>query len=277
MPTILILKSPHDSLYLIDAIAERWSGNGYRVLTHYGYENLPPADIVFLHVDLTKIPPMYVERLKAYPLVLNRSVLDISKSAFSERRVTRDEAYDGPVIVKTDANYGGQPEARGRKLSGTSLWSKLFFCRGTTDWAKTDSLNPLDYPIYNTKDLVPRKAWKNQHLIVERFLPETEGDLYYIRYWMFLGDQGWAARFGSKKPIVKFHCRVTPEERVPVPDELVALRKQLGLDYGRFDYVVRDGLPIVFDINKTVGGYDNCAGYAAELDILAKGIRMYEK
>ena len=277
MQTILILKSPHDHLYLIDAIAERWPDNGYQVLTHYGFENLPTADIVILHVDLTKIPPMYLERLKAYPLVLNRSVLDISKSAFSERLVTRDEAYDGPVIVKTDANYGGQPEAHGRKLSRTYRWSKLFFCRGTINWAKTASLNPLDYPIYNNKDLVPRKVWKNPHLIVERFLPETEGDLYYVRYWMFLGDQGWAARFGSKKPIVKFHCRVTPEERVPVPDELVALRKQLGLDYGRFDYVVRDGIPIVFDINKTVAGYDNCAGYAAELDILAKGIRMYEK
>ena len=277
MQTILILKSPHDHLYLIDAIAERWSGSGYQVLTHYGYENLPSADIVILHVDLTKIPPIYVERLAAYPLVLNRRVLDISKSAFSKHLVTRDEAYDGPVIVKTDANYGGQPETRGRKISRISRWSKLFFCRGMTDWAKTDSLNPLDYPIYNTKELVPRNVWKNQHLIVERFLPEREDDLYYIRYWMFLGDQGWAARFGSKKPIVKFHCRVTPEERVPVPDELVALRKQLGLDYGRFDYVVRDGHPIVFDINKTVGGYDNCAAYADELDILAKGIRMYEK
>ncbi len=277
MQTILILKGLHDPRQLIDAIAQRWAGNGYRVLTHYGSENLPKADIVLLHVDMTEIPLFYAERLKAYPLVLNRNVLDISKSAFSELLVTRNDTYGGPVIVKTDANCGGKPETRIRRRSRTFRWPKLLFCRAGSNWVKTGHLNPYEYPIYDNKTLVPLEVWENPKLIVERFLPEKEDDLYYIRYYMFLGDQGWAARFGSKNPIVKFSSRVTQEERVSVPDELIALRKRLGFDYGRFDYVERDGLPIVFDINKTVGGYNSCAEYATELDILAQGISYFGK
>ena len=140
---------------------------------------------------------------------------------------------------------------------------------------KKDHIEPTGYPIYPDKRSVPSGVWDNPNLIVEQFLPETEDGLYFVRYWMFLGDRGWAARFGSKNPIVKFTGRVTEEERVPVPAELIALRKRLGFDYGRFDYVVRDGLPIVFDINKTVGGYHNCAGYAAEVDMLAEGIKDF--
>lgn len=277
MKTILILKGRHDPLQLIDAIARRWEDNGCRVLTHYGYQNLPPADIVILHVDLTEIPAIYPERLAAYPLVLNRNVLNISKSMCSDRLVTRDDAYEGPVIVKTDANCGGIPEVRARRSSRTFRWPKFLCCRNGRNWGKRGHLQPSDYPVYDTKTLVPSGVWENPKLIVEQFLPEKKDGLYYVRYWMFLGDRGWAARFGSKNPIVKFSNRVTPEERVPVPEELTALRRRLGFDYGRFDYVVRDGRPIVFDINKTVGGYHNCAAYAAELDMLAEGIKDFGK
>ena len=74
MQTILILKGRHDPLQLIDAIAPRWACNGYRVLTHHGYQNPPLADIAILHVDLTEIPAVYPKSLRAYPLVLNRNV-----------------------------------------------------------------------------------------------------------------------------------------------------------------------------------------------------------
>jgi hypothetical protein len=223
---------------------------------------------------MTEIPPQYSECLEAYPLVLNRNVLDISKSVISEY-LARDEPYDGPVIVKTDANYGGMPEVHTRRCSRAIRWPKFFLCLSASSWRKKGHLKPSGYPIYAGKAFVPSGVWDNPNLVVERFLPEQQNGLYYIRYWMFLGDQGWAARFGSKDPVVKFSNRVTPDERVPIPDELVALRKRLGLDYGRFDYVVRDGLPIVFDTNKTVGGFNNCAGYAAELDVLAEGIRSF--
>jgi hypothetical protein len=34
---------------------------------------------------------------------------------------------------------------------------------------------------------------------------------------------------------------------------VLALRKQLGFDMGKFDYVIYEGKPVVFDTNKTVG------------------------
>ena len=167
------------------------------------------------------------------------------------------------------------PEIRIRRRLQTFRWPKFLFFPSENDWRKKGHLQPSDYPIYADKNSVPTGVWENPNLVVEKFLPEKKGDLYYVRYWMFLGERGWAARFGSKNPIVKFSNRSTADERVPVPDELVDLRKRLGFDYGRFDYVVRDGRPIVFDINKTVAGYKNCAEYAAELDMLAEGIRSF--
>ncbi|HEX2882002.1 MAG TPA: hypothetical protein VHO25_20930, partial [Polyangiaceae bacterium] len=34
---------------------------------------------------------------------------------------------------------------------------------------------------------------------------------------------------------------------------VLALRKKLGFDMGKFDYVIHEGKPVVFDTNKTVG------------------------
>jgi hypothetical protein len=38
--------------------------------------------------------------------------MDISKLAISANLVGRGDAYAGPVIVKTNCNYGGVPERR---------------------------------------------------------------------------------------------------------------------------------------------------------------------
>jgi len=271
---ILVLKGPHDRLYLLDAIAERWAATGDRVTVHHGYENLPAADIVILHVDMTRVPPRYAEQLKSFPVVLNRNVLDISKSVFSKLMVTQDCSYDGPVIVKTDNNFGGKPEARVRRMSNRFKWPRTFR-RSGTNWSKTAQLDPQSYPIFANKSQVPLGAWKNPNLIVQQFLPEVEDNIYYTRYWMFLGDRGWASRFGSEQPIVKFKNRITPEERINIPQELVEMRREFGFDYGRFDFVIHNNEVIVFDINKTVGGYNNCAAYASELDTLAEGLDAF--
>ena len=34
---------------------------------------------------------------------------------------------------------------------------------------------------------------------------------------------------------------------------MVKLREQMGFDYGKFDYVIHEGKPILLDANKTVG------------------------
>lgn len=123
--------------------------------------------------------------------------------------------------------------------------------------------------------MVPKTVWKNKNFIVEKFLPEIKDGLFYLRYWIFLGEKGWAGRFGAKEPVVKFSKMATKDEEVPVPEELKIVRKKLGFDYGRFDYVEHDGTPILFDVNKTLGGTHHLDAYSAQLDILASGINDF--
>ncbi len=267
MKTILILKGPGEGVMLVDALALRWTQAGHRVITHHGPKGLPDADIVVLHVDATRIPLAYLRRLRAYPAVVNGGAVDISKPQYSKQVVRADDDYQGPVIVKTKLNFGGIPEQQRR-----GRVRRLLHGVRRRGWKHLDSLDPLDYPIFDRKRDVPAGAWSNPNLMVERFVPEKEGELFFVRYWIFFGDQGWACRFGSQTPIAKFHTRVTAEEPVPVPGELVELRRRLGVDYGRIDYVQHHGKVVVFDVNKTLGGGGDQSEYAHGLDAMASGI-----
>lgn len=273
----MILQNNHNSnrLYLIDALAVRWGEMGYDVLTHCGTKNLPPADIVILHVDKTIVPDDYVECLLPYPAVLNRTVLNISKSLISRNTVSPEEDYSGPVIIKTNANFGGIREAREKHSARKKRW---WFLKTKTNWGKIDELNPHKYPIFKNKESLPAGVWKNKNLIVEKFLPEIENGLFFLRYWVFLGEQGWAGRFGAMNPIVKFRTRVTKDEPIPIPDELRLVRKNLRFDYGRFDFVKHNGKTVLYDVNKTLGmsgGGHQLEAYSAQLDILARGINEF--
>ena len=273
----MILKNIFHSkkLYVIDAIALRWKKMGYEVITHYGTKNLPDADIVILHVDATIVPEEYVECLSQYPVVLNRNVLNISKSMISRNIVRQDDSYPGPVIIKTNANFGGKPEARGKRISHKKTGWLGWLVKKKRDWENADVLNPHNYPIFENKEIIPAGVWKNKNLIVEKFLPEKEDGLFFLRYWIFFGDQGWAGRFGAQDPIVKFSKRVTIDELVPVPAELKIVRKNFCFDYGRFDYAEHNGKTVLYDINKTLGvggGAYPLESYSAQLDMLASGI-----
>jgi hypothetical protein len=56
--------------------------------------------------------------------------------------------------------------------------------------------------------------------------------------------------FRSADPIARGHSVREPRE-LPMPAELLALRHELGLDYGRIDYGVVDGRVVIWDVNKT--------------------------
>jgi hypothetical protein len=276
----MILKNNHNPnrFYLIDALALRWMKMGYAVVTHYGTKNLPNADIVILHVDKTIVLDEYVECLSQYPVVLNRNILNISKSIISRNIVTQDESYSGPVIIKTNANFGGVREAREKPISQKKKKCWRWLLKMKPNWGKIDELNPHKYPICKNKARIPAGVWKNKNLIVEKFLPEIENGLFFLRYWIFFGEQGWAGRFGAKKPIVKFRKMVTKDEPVPIPDELKILRKKLGFDYGRFDYAEHNGKTVLYDVNKTLGvggGAQQLEAYSAQLDMLASGINGF--
>jgi hypothetical protein len=281
MATILVLKAPADSKFTaIDGMAERWVKAGHRVVTRYGLNNLPEADILFVHVDTTCTPPAYRETFGRYRVVINGEALNIDKSLYSSAALAQSDDYQGPVIVKTRANFGGEGDARYRvgqfiRFRPLVRWYHRFSMLYEVDWRRRRTLSPHDYPIFDRKADLPDAVWQNKHLMVERFCPEREQDLYFVRYWVFFGEHGWARRFGSRKPIVKFSTRVTEEEPVTVPREVTELRHRLGLDYGRIDYVQHGEAVTVFDANKTLGFGRNTEGFAVELDYLAAAIKGF--
>ena len=276
--TLMILKNIRNpkSSYLIDAISLRWKKSGHEVFTYYGAKNLPAADIVVLHVDTTVVPDEYAECLSEYPVVLNRNVLNISKTMFSRHILREDDDYSGPVIIKTVANFGGVPEAALKRIPTKKMngWARRLLSP-RRQWESLDELNPNKYPIFENKEKIPSGVWKNDNLIVEKFLPERADGLFFLRYWIFLGQKGWSGRFGAKVPIVKFRNMATKDEPVPVPDELKILRKRLGFDYGRFDFAEHKGETVIYDVNKTLGGTYHLEAYAAHLDMLATGIDTF--
>ena len=68
---------------------------------------------------------------------------------------------------------------------------------------------------------------------------------------------------------------VTEDKVIPIPDDMKELRKKLGFDYGRFDYIEHNGKNVLLDVNKTIGGVHRVEEYAEKVDFLASGITRY--
>jgi len=108
------------------------------------------------------------------------------------------------------------------------------------------------YRIYDSLAEVPCADLEQNDVVVEKFLPEKEENLFFVRHYEFLGDRSTCTRLASRDPIVKDQTVVRIEEIDPHP-EIVEARKRLNFDYGKFDYVLHDGRPILLDTNKTTG------------------------
>jgi hypothetical protein len=180
--------------------------------------------------------------------VINLAVRDISKRTISKHRVRRRDKYDGPVMVKANLNHGGALEAR-TEARGPAHRRWLRRKRARLPWYLRSELH--EYPIFPSPREVPAAAWWNPDLIVERFQPEREGDLYCLRTWMFLGRAETNSVSFSPVPQVKSHNLVGRRNVPEIPDDLRVLRRELGFDYGKFDYVLRDGKSILYDANRT--------------------------
>jgi hypothetical protein len=146
-----------------------------------------------------------------------------------------EDTWIGPVIIKSILNCFGAQEWNASRPG--------FFQRKRREiakrsWRLARMLPQQDYPVVKSIAAVPGWVWKRDDLIVERFMPERDGDLYSIRGWLFFGDRGYAYRLFSK---ILDH----------VPQELEILRKAHGYDFGKFDYVEVEGRPVVIDMNKT--------------------------
>lgn len=82
-----------------------------------------------------------------------------------------------------------------------------------------------------------------------------------------------SARF-SEEPLVKAHSSVrTVYLDEKVPDALLKVRREMGFDFGKFDFVIHTGEVILLDVNKTPSvDYD---GSSKRQKLLAQGILPY--
>lgn len=109
--------------YVIAHLAAHWHAWGHPIST--GPLACLNAGLGIMHVNLTRVDASQVPATPDHHPLLNRQVLDISKSSFSSLRLQPDSAWCGPVIVKSDLNYFGNPERRLEQTPSSALISRL--------------------------------------------------------------------------------------------------------------------------------------------------------
>jgi hypothetical protein len=248
-----------DSHYVLDDVAKVWRERGVRVDVLRGVPDGPPRhDVCIVHVDLTRVPEDYARFAAAHRVAMNGRAIDGSKRVVSRCLLSRADLRANaavPVIVKTDRNYGGF----GERLAGgpPSRARRLFRrWRARLPWWTQRELNTLRYRVYDRADRVPRAVWWNSALVVERFHAERRDGLYWLRTWVFLGDRGLLRFFASDEPVVKGeHIRVRtfedPDDPAMLPEAVRARRDELGMDFGKIDYLCADDGVHVIDIART--------------------------
>lgn len=264
-----------------------WREMGLRVAVQRGPARLirSRASVAVNHVSLTVTPPRYLRYLRRFPTVINGALTDTSKSRYCEV-LSPTAGYEGAVLVKTNLNYGGGSElhllrqsrmARGLQVLRTKFGKRA--ARPRSFWSDAVYLKSHDYPIFAHSSLVPVDAWNNPNLVIQKFQPEIDSaGLYRLRWWYVLGDRGFHGLVTAKHPVVK-GTRVISRQvtNQPTPPALERLRKAMHIDYGRVDYVMIDGEPLVFDINRTpISSPDTVRAYAAQWRDLAQGIRAFQ-
>ena len=233
-------------------ILRHFTRRGHRVFrTAAGGAPPQSLDAGLLHVDATQVPPEVLARIPAGLPVLNAAVLDISKRRISELLVEPHDGWRGPVIVKTNANMQGLPDAR-RTRRSRATWPP--------------------YTVFETKHAVPAEVWSDPEWVVERFLPEQDGDDYLLRKWVFLGNRSLFLIDRSADRIVKAGRGGQAVVAIPVPEALAARRRELGFDYGKFDYVHAGGRAVLLDANSTPGFSKPSARVNEYAALLADGL-----
>ena len=234
--------------YQIWALADVWRSWGIDVIVQRGPARSAAADVVVNHVDLTVVPEEYLRHMSRYPVAINGMCVDISKRVVSRNLLASPDGWDGPVIVKTDRNYGGEPE---RSLRGRSagVFHRLRMKLSRHPW-RLRQLSTHDYLVLESASAVPDDVWRNPHFVVERFLPEREGDLYALRTLTVFGGRWTSRRTVSASPVIKSGNAIRVEDVEPHADAFAAARR-LHLDRGKIDYVIHRDRAIVFDANRT--------------------------
>jgi len=273
---IVIIQHKNDfegeqGIYFIEVIAGCWREAGHEVLFVNGLQNNIKADLAILHVNLSVVPDEYVHYAKQFPVTLNLNTTDIRKRTISQYLVQQNDDYDGSVIVKTDKNCGGIPEA---KICNQALPKSRSVMRLVRKFVRKSrnagiKLNLIStssrelvkteyrelFSVFEHKDQVPEYIWNDEDWIVEQFLPEIENSRFVIRNAYFLGDKMICFKTVGSDPIVK-EGKELKSKKIEMPREITQIRNKLGLNYGKIDFVMHNGEPVVLDIGKTIGGGD---------------------
>jgi hypothetical protein len=206
---------------LFDILAEL-ERRGHRVRRLCGLSQPADADLAILHVDATIVPQAYVDYAARFPFCLNLAVADISKCRISQALLSDGGGWSGPVIVKSNLNHHGLPEAlqSARRaprppaaFSGRARNAPPRGFRRTRRRASRASRKARSGggQIHARN----RRRWfRHPHLGVLR-------DARTLRALCLAQRRGETIR----------------REPVPVPDEMRLLRQKLGFDYGKFDFV----------------------------------------
>jgi len=236
--------------HLIHLMIPVWKEAGIEVTEIFGVRDAPPADVALLHVDVSVVPPAYLELARRYPVMMNKTVADIRKSRLSLLRVGPESDYAGAVIVKSSLNCAGDPEMV--YFRHRSKLRRIFFRKPPRPSYPMILERKEDYRIYATPAEVPASMWECADLVIEKFMPERHDGLYCLREWYFCGNKSVQRVELSPDPIFTSGKQVHHLD-IPVPPELQTLRERLGFDYGKFDYTMVDGKAVAFDFNKTTG------------------------
>jgi hypothetical protein len=242
------------SSYIVDHLARYWREDGHDVVYLFGTKSYAPADLILVHVNLSVVPDEYLAFASRYPIALNGRLRDIRKSVVSTNLVRANDSWKGPVIVKTELNYAGKPE-RSMKLRWREKYPRLWrVASRATTWftGQEEQADFADYLIFETAKDAPPEFFTRPDVVVERFLPERENDLFHLRMCQVLGDRVICTRVASRVPVIKAGMSVSSQPVEPHP-EVEQWRKQFNLDYGKMDYLVHDGRAVLIDVNKTTG------------------------
>lgn len=248
MPLISISSRdlPLNPSAMVFQLSEIWNEHGIDVVIGHGFH--PAANLCILHHDRTFVPTCDIPPPPDGVPILNAAVQDISKRRYSSLLITPDGNWTGPIILKSNLNHYGAPERRDGKTAIGELQRKI----STFSWRLARRLPPYEYPILDSVDAIPNWVWCDPDVIVEKFLPEMHDGLYCLRGWLFFGAESYGYRLFSRDPLVKLKSIIRYEYLDgPPPKAIQRAREEMGFDFGKFDYVLHDGQPILLDANKT--------------------------
>jgi hypothetical protein len=256
--SLVILVHPYDqfwnSRYWFAAAADALRARGVQIDVCSDPTRCPAADASMLHVDQTRVAPEFIRAALRSHRAINVKTSDISKRAVCTHVLARTDAWDGPVIVKTNRNSSGMKEAiAARRHSWPSRITRSLHRR--LPWFLRAELGGKDYRVFRSMRDVPAIVWHSPWLVIERFYPEPEGDFFLLRSCVFFDAACISLVRRGNESIVRppFPCPAQTSFDPP-PVEVSQRARDLGFDYGKFDFTLHNGRAVVFDCNRTPTG-----------------------